>query len=90
MALPLPHVSRHWHHVVVWVVYETCSVDVKVEGTFKFMQDRENKLKSVTLWMWRSIPAVRHSAPTSFSVEVFLHTVVMSTISVYTSLSANS
>jgi hypothetical protein len=63
---------------------------VKVEDTFKFIQGRERKLKSVAVWMWRSIPAVRHSAQKSFSVEVLLHTVVMNTISVYMSLSANS
>jgi hypothetical protein len=52
--------------------------------------DREHKLKSTPVWLRRSIPAVRHSVQTSFSVEVLLHTVVMSTILVYTSLSANS
>ena len=27
------------------------SVDVKVENTFKFIQEKERKLKSVAVWM---------------------------------------
>lgn len=89
-ALPSPYVSTHWHHAVVWVVHVNCSVDDKVEHTFKFIQGRERKLKSVAVWMWRSIPAVRQCAQTSFSVEKLLHAVVMNTISAYASLSTKS